>query len=133
MKITALYFAWLIACIGMLGSVYYSEVLHFEPCHLCWYQRIAVFSLAFILGAAFYRGYTKMWPLVSPLIILGFLIGIYQIVLQETEMSLVDMCGGGPNCSEKYDIGLGFISLPMLSATALFLMGILLLIANRSD
>ena len=32
-----------VALIAMCGSLYYSEVVHFVPCSLCWYQRIAMY------------------------------------------------------------------------------------------
>lgn len=132
MKSYALYFAWLIACVSVLGSLFVSELLHLEPCHLCWYQRICVFPLAIILGIAYYRDFKGIVPYVFPLVVLGFLFAIYQVFLQETGMSLVDMCGAGPSCSHKENIGLGFVSLPMLSALSFFLMGILLLIAKEA-
>ncbi|MDO8713310.1 MAG: disulfide bond formation protein B, partial [Polynucleobacter sp.] len=31
--------AWLIALFGTLGSLYFSDVMGFVPCLLCWYQR----------------------------------------------------------------------------------------------
>ena len=36
----------------MLGSLYFSEVAHFVPCTLCWFQRIGVDSLVIILFVA---------------------------------------------------------------------------------
>ena len=36
------YFAWLVALVATLGSLFFSEVLGLPPCVLCWYQRIAM-------------------------------------------------------------------------------------------
>lgn len=130
MKSYALYFAWLIACVSTIGSLFFSEVLHLEPCHLCWYQRICIFPLALILGLAVYRDDKSVVPYALPLVVIGFLFAIYQVFLQETGLTPFEICGAGPSCSDKVDIGLGFISMPMLSALALFLMGILLLVAS---
>ena len=41
--------AWLVAATSMFGSLYFSEHAHFEPCKLCWYQRIAMYSLVVVL------------------------------------------------------------------------------------
>ena len=41
----ALSMAFLVALLATLGSLYFSEVAHFEPCRLCWYQRIAMYPL----------------------------------------------------------------------------------------
>ncbi|HZZ99414.1 MAG TPA: disulfide bond formation protein B, partial [Candidatus Paceibacterota bacterium] len=32
-------YAWIVAIAAMAGSLYFSEVLNFAPCVLCWYQR----------------------------------------------------------------------------------------------
>ena len=44
--------AFAIAGTAMAGSLYFSESQHFEPCKLCWYQRIAMFSTAIVLLVA---------------------------------------------------------------------------------
>ena len=51
---------WLIALAGTWLSVYCREILHIEPCPLCWYQRMAVFPIAMILGINLYRGDKKL-------------------------------------------------------------------------
>ena len=35
--------AFLVAATATLGSLYFSEVAHFVPCRLCWFQRIAMY------------------------------------------------------------------------------------------
>ena len=37
---TLLFIAWAASVIAMFGSLYFSEIRQFEPCELCWYQRI---------------------------------------------------------------------------------------------
>src|SRR4029077_16808571 len=48
----ALSMAFIVALLAMVGSLYFSEAAHFEPCRLCWYQRIAMYPLAVILAVA---------------------------------------------------------------------------------
>lgn len=43
----ALFAAWGASFIATLGSLYFSEIMKFEPCVLCWYQRI--FMYPFVL------------------------------------------------------------------------------------
>ena len=50
----ALYLAWLIALTATVGALFIGEVMGRTPCVLCWYQRIAMFPLALILGLAFW-------------------------------------------------------------------------------
>jgi disulfide bond formation protein DsbB len=122
-----LYCAWLLASIGTLGSLYFSEIRHFEPCYLCWYQRVCLFSLAITLGIATYRGELGIVRYALPLTVLGLWFSGYQIAIQEIPgWNPIDMCGTGPDCSEKVLIGLGPISLPMLSAANFLVLSILL-------
>lgn len=130
----ALYIAWLCACLGMFGSLYFSEVRHFEPCHLCWYQRIFLYPLVFILGMALYNGFYAIIPYVMPLGALGLMTAAYQVIIQENpSWQTFELCGAGPSCLNKIDIGLGPITLPMLSAFAFLFIFICLLYAWRQS
>lgn len=117
-----LYFAWLFSCLGVMGSLYFSEVRHLEPCHLCWYQRIALFPLALILGISTYCSEKRSIHYALPLAMIGLIFSVYQILIQEIPgWNPIELCGAGPSCSEKTSIGLGFITIPMLSALNFFL------------
>ena len=48
-------FAWIVATVTTLGSLYYSEHAGFVPCELCWYQRIVMYPLVIVLGVAALR------------------------------------------------------------------------------
>jgi disulfide bond formation protein DsbB len=124
-----LYCAWVLACFGVIGSLFFSEVRHLQPCTLCWYQRLALFPLALILGFGTYLGDRHVVRYSLPLVSLGLLFAFYQIGIQEIpDWDPIELCGAGPDCSEKVLIGLGNITLPMLSALnflaiAFFLLG----------
>lgn len=123
-----IYLAWLLSCIGVLVSLYFSEIKQDQPCNLCWYQRIALYPLSIILGVAAYTGDRKSIRYALPLVVVGFCFAIYQIAIQEIpDWNPLELCGGGPSCSEKKDIGLGPISLPMLSAVAFVSIAFLLI------
>jgi len=49
---TLLFFAWIVATIATLGSLFLSDVMMCQPCVLCWYQRIAMYPLIaiFLVG-----------------------------------------------------------------------------------
>ncbi len=128
-----LYAAWLVVTLGMMFSLYYSVIKNIEPCHLCWYQRIALFPLFIILGIATFRGYTGIIPYVLPQVFFGFLAALYQIFIQEIPgWNPINMCGSGPSCSEKITI-LGPISIPMLSAFGFCVIAALLIAAWQTE
>ena len=52
---TLLFIAWAASVIAMFGSLYFSEIRQFEPCELCWYQRILMYPMVVILGIATFK------------------------------------------------------------------------------
>jgi disulfide bond formation protein DsbB len=68
-----LWFAFTVALVATLGSLYLSEVAHFEPCRLCWYQRIAMYPLALILGIAAARRDHGIRVYAAPIASFGFI------------------------------------------------------------
>jgi disulfide bond formation protein DsbB len=124
-----LYFGWVFASLGILGSLYFSEVRNMEPCHLCWYQRIALFPVSLILGIATYLGDRKVIHYALPMILIGLFFALYQISIQEFQgWNPIEMCGAGPSCKEKTLIGLGPLTLPMLSALNFLFIAFLLIL-----
>lgn len=73
-----LYLAWLVALAATLGSLYFSEVRGFRPCVLCWYQRIAMYPLAVILGIAALNSDFKIRRYVLPLAAVGWVVALIQ-------------------------------------------------------
>lgn len=129
-----LFFAWVIAILSFLGSLYFSDILKIEPCHLCWYQRIIIYPLVIILGIAAWRGTTEVVPYIAPLVAIGVVIALYQVAIQEIPgFEPFHVCGAGPSCTEKEYIGLGFITIPMLSAASLAAIFWLILHARRNE
>lgn len=78
MKRYSFYLAWLIAAIATLVSLYYSEILSFTPCRLCWFQRIFLFPLPIVLFPLIFNQKREFIPYVLPLPILGLLVALYQ-------------------------------------------------------
>jgi disulfide bond formation protein DsbB len=78
MKRYVLYYAFLIAFVGLLISVFYGEILGIEPCRLCWYQRIAIAPLALFLGIAASRNERRLAIYTLPFAYFGAVVALYQ-------------------------------------------------------
>jgi disulfide bond formation protein DsbB len=129
----SLLLAWIAAVIATLGSLYFSEVMHFVPCTLCWYQRIFMYPLAIILGIAFYKNDSRIYKYVLPLSSIGMLISGYHMLLQKIPyFQQFEMCATGVPCSKDYLNWLGFITIPMLAFIAFTMITICLFILARS-
>src|SRR3954470_16418728 len=78
----ALPLAWAVAAVCMVGSLYFSEVAHFVPCRLCWYQRIAMYPLVLLLGIAAARRDVAIRLYAIPLAAIGAAVSIYHVQLE---------------------------------------------------
>jgi disulfide bond formation protein DsbB len=121
-----LYLAWLVAVAATSGSLYFSEVRAFVPCSLCWYQRIFMYPLVFLLGIASFRQDKKIIPYVLPLSIFGGLIAFWHVLEENIPGLTIPVCNVGVPCNVKYVNYLGFITIPVMSLTAFTLITVIL-------
>lgn len=124
--------AWWMAMISMLGSLYFSDILKYPPCTLCWYQRIFMYPLVLILGIAIYRKDWSVWIYGLPLAIIGWLIAayhnlLYYGILAESEAT----CQAGVSCTTKFIEYFGFVTIPFLSLMSFTAIIVLLLLTRR--
>lgn len=110
------YAAWFIALVGMVGSLFLSEVMELPPCSLCWYQRIALYPLVFIIGVGIATADTGWKKYAWPLVIAGLLIAAYHNLLYYGFISEdLAPCTEGIPCNAKLLELFGFITIPLMS------------------
>src|SRR3990167_7790491 len=107
-----IYCSWIIALIGTALSLYFGEFSMLEPCRLCWYQRVALFPLALILGIAAYVGDRTVVKYALPLSFFGAAVAFYQAM--EIHFPVPEICG--KTCSEPIFSLFGYFTFPDLSA-----------------
>ena len=114
-----LFVAWLIACVSTLGSLFFSYVMDFAPCVLCWYQRIFLFPLVVILARGLFPLDLHATKYALPLVVIGWFLAAYHSLLY-AEWIPADMqpCTQGIPCTEVYIKLFGFLSIPHLSLIA---------------
>ena len=130
----ALHIAFIQAWTATLGSLYFSEILKYPPCPLCWYQRIFMYPLIFILAVAIWRNDKNAAYYVLPLSITGALIAFYQYLLQMTPLSEVGVatCSSLTPCSAIQIMFFGFITIPFLSLAAFIVITSLMLVILKT-
>lgn len=123
---TPLWFAWLVALVAMVGSLVYSEAIHFVPCRLCWYQRIAMYPLSVVLlvGAIRKEAVAKYYGL--PLALVGLAISIWHYLIQMNPSLEGGSCDPFNPCSARYVEMFGFVSIPFMAGAGFTLIVVLL-------
>lgn len=114
-----LYLALAQSIVATLGSLFFSEVMKWTPCVLCWYQRILMYPLIAIITVGIVRKDKGLPYYVLPLSILGWLIALYHNLLyyhilpESTAPCLLNV-----SCTTRYFVWFGFLSIPLLSFIA---------------
>ena len=129
-----LFFAWVISVVSTLGSLFFSEVMGYPPCSLCWYQRICMYPLVLILATGLFPLDQKVYRFSMPLALIGWFFALYHNLLHWGIIpESAAPCRQGIACSTVYIDWLGFITIPLLSLVAFSLILISLQIFNKKS
>lgn len=110
----ALLAAWIATC----GSLFFSEVLGWVPCVLCWYQRILMYPLAILLAIGIVRRDRGLYIYALPLSITGMIVSLYHHLLIKTDWLPAPPCVSGVPCTVDHLNWFGFITIPWLAFMA---------------
>jgi len=111
--------AWLVATISTLGALFLGEVMGYTPCVLCWYQRIFMFPLVFVLAAGLFPLDPRVVRYSLPLAIGGLGTAVFHFAMTKGYISeSISPCTQGVPCSQVQVEWLGFITIPLLSVLA---------------
>lgn len=130
---TLLFLCWLLVSVSTTISIFFSSVLEYVPCVLCWYQRICLFPMILIFAAGLFPVFDKsVIKFALPLAIAGALTAFYHTLLYGGIIpESIQPCSKGVSCTEKYFELFGFVSIPMLSFFAFSTIIVLLLVLKR--
>jgi disulfide bond formation protein DsbB len=131
---TLIFAAWLLATLSALGALFMSEIMNLAPCVLCWYQRIFMFPLVLILALGLFPFDPKVTRYALPLAFIGLLVAGFHVLLT---MGIIPEslapCRQGIPCKTIQIEWFGFVTIPLLSFLAFFVINGLLLAAYRSS
>lgn len=98
------------------------------PCVLCWYQRICMFPLVFILAAGLFPPDARVVRYALPLAITGWGIAVYHLLLLEGFIAeSMTPCAQGVPCSDPQIEWFGFVTIPLLAVAAFSVVNALLI------
>jgi disulfide bond formation protein DsbB len=124
-------FAFAIALVTMVGSLYMSEVKHFTPCHLCWIQRgllypQVIWTLVLWIKP---RLHVVRW-IAFVMLVADVPISIYHYLLEWYPDLETSVCSLKNPCSLVWFRQFHYLSLPLMALTSACTV-LTLLIAGR--
>ncbi len=115
---SALWLMFMITGGAMVGSLYFSEVANFAPCKLCWYQRIAMYSIAIISFVAALRRDKRIAPYTLTLAAIGLVVSTYHYLLEWYPQLESSVCSVDVPCTTVWFREFGFVTLCFMAGSA---------------
>jgi disulfide bond formation protein DsbB len=126
-------FGFIVAFGAVFVSLFYSEIVGFPPCELCWIQRIFLYPQLILFGMELYKRDRSIVDFSIVFAVLGSLVSIYHIYIESGGSSSLGCATLTPenmnevSCAIRYVYEFGYITIPIMSLTlSLFIIAILL-------
>jgi disulfide bond formation protein DsbB len=107
-----------ITTLAAIGSLVYSNIIGYEPCWLCWLQRIAIYPIAMLGITGLVRNEKSIIPYIKVLAWTGWVIALYHIFIYYTGYSPLP-CDASATCTARYVYEFGFMTIPLMSFSVL--------------
>ncbi len=120
--------AFVVALVSTLGSLTYSDIIGYEPCKLCWLQRILMYPQVIILGMVLFKKDYRIADYPIVLSIIGAVLAGYHYLLQigvAPALPCSTVRYSAP-CSQRFVLQYGYITIPMMAVSAFILIALLL-------
>jgi len=123
---------FLISSIATGGSLFFSEIAHFVPCELCWYQRICMYPLSIVTLLAALFDDPRVARYLLPLPVVGAGVSVYHLLVENRVFgeSLTCRISAPGGCAVKWINEFGYVTIPTLALTAFALVFAFLLLAT---
>lgn len=126
--------SFFVASIATMGSLFFSEIMQFVPCSMCWYQRIFMYPLVLIFLINMLYPDDKVFKYAMPLVLVGLFFSIYHNLLMFGIIpESVVPCVQGVPCSTEYINWFGFITIPFLSLVSYIAIFVFLMLYKKEN
>ena len=128
--------AFIVVLTAMSGSLTYSDVLGYEPCKLCWFQRILMYPMVLILGMGLWKKEhfrtSTLYALILSLI--GIPLAFYHYLVQLGIVAAPCTTGGFTvSCAKYFTMTYGYITIPIMALSAFLLVALIMLILRSGS
>jgi disulfide bond formation protein DsbB len=114
---------------ALFGSLFFSEILKFPPCDLCWYQRIFMYPIALIVLVGLFLESKDTLKFVAPFAWGGLITAIYHNLVYYKVIQVIVPCNESAPCTAQHVNYLGFITIPLLSLAGFIFLSLINLLA----
>lgn len=110
-------FAIAVALTATAGSLYYSEVVGYAPCQLCWYQRFAMYPLPVILAIGLWPRAARITRVIGMVVAaVGAGIAFYHWLVERVPaLAETTSCSLTVPCSVPWFTRLGFVTIAWMA------------------
>ena len=111
-------------------SLFYSDVIGFPPCELCWIQRIFLYPQLVFYTMEFFKKDKSIVDFSLVFAILGTIVSIYHVYIEnggESSLPCAQNVVGQVSCATRYVYEFGYITIPMMALTLSFALIVIIL------
>lgn len=127
------FLGFLISLGAVLLSLFYSEIVGYPPCELCWIQRIFLYPQLILFGMELYKRDRSIVDFSIVFATLGSIVSLYHVYIENGGNSGLDCVALNPeklnqvSCTIRYIYEFGYVTMPIMALTlSLFIIAILL-------
>lgn len=126
-----LWLAFLVAAVATGGSLFFSEIAHFPPCELCWFQRICMYPLSILTLMLAVHGDERAARYLLPFPVVGAGVSIYHLLVENGVVGQAQACllSAPGGCAVKWVNEFGYMTIPTMALTGFVLVLVLVALA----
>jgi disulfide bond formation protein DsbB len=106
----------LVSLFAIFGSLFYSNVLGYPPCDLCWWQRVFLYPALILFVVALQKRDRSVFRYIFPLSVIAVIISLYNIFVQTTGNQFLP-CSATATCTKVYVIAFNYVTIPTMALT----------------
>lgn len=124
------HFGFLTALAAVAISLFYSEIIGFPPCELCWIQRIFIYPQVILFGMELYKRDRAIVDYSMVMAIFGMIVSLFHMYVERGGASSLACAAGGEeaiSCAFLYVEEFSYVTIPVMALTTSVFIFILLL------
>ncbi|HCR52282.1 TPA: hypothetical protein DIV48_01370 [Candidatus Kaiserbacteria bacterium] len=105
---------------AIVGSLFYSEIVGYEACVLCWWQRVFLYPQLVLFTIALWKNDRSVFGYSFVLSSLAGIVALYQAYVNWGGASLLPCTAAEGACAKIFVMEFGYITIPVMSLTVVF-------------